>query len=257
MADAKENVKAENAAEEQKASAQEAPAKESTPGAGSTREAVEWDHSESTLMGVKAGMTQVYDENGNSFAVTVIDLQPNVVTQLKTKEKNGYQAVQVGLFEKKEKSANKAEQGHAKKAGAKGFHHYKEFRLLDGQKLEGIEVGKVLSAGFLKDGDLVDLTSVSKGKGFQGVMKRHNFAGGPGSHGASITHRMPGSIGNCADPAKVWKGKKMAGQMGNKKVTVQNIKVVRVDLEKNLLLVNGSVPGAKSSVVTIRKAVKA
>lgn len=208
------------------------------------------------VLGVKAGMTQVYNENGDSFAVTVIDLKPTVITQLKTKEKNGYQAVQVGFLEKKAKSANKAEQGHAKAAGAPGFYHYQEFRFEDGAKLDGLTVGKVLTAEFVKPGDLVDLTSVSKGKGFQGGMKRFHMAGGHKTHGASISHRSLGSIGNRADPGRCFKNKKMPGQMGHRKVTVQNVEVIRVDLENQLLLVNGSVPGPRSGIVTVQKAIK-
>ena len=208
------------------------------------------------VLGVKAGMTQVFTENGDAVAVTVIDLKPTVITQVKTKEKNGYQAVQVGFLDKKSKSANKPEQGHAKAAGAPGFYHYQEFRLEDGDKMDGLTVGKVLSAGFLKEGDLVDLTAESKGKGFQGGMKRFHMAGGHKTHGASVCHRSLGSIGNRADPGKCFKNKKMGGHMGHVQVTVQNVRVVRVDVENQLLLVHGSVPGPRSGIVTIRKAVK-
>ena len=208
------------------------------------------------ILGIKAGMTQVYNEQGDSIAVTVIDLRPSTITQVKTKESNGYNAIQVGLLEKKAKSATKAEQGHAKKAGAAGFYHYQEFRLPENAKLEGLAVGKVLSPEFVKAGDLVDLTSISKGKGFQGGMKRYHMAGGFKTHGASVSHRSLGSIGNRADPGKTFKNKKMPGQMGNIQVTVQNVRVVQVDVENQLLLVHGSVPGSKSGIVTIRRAVK-
>ena len=208
------------------------------------------------IIGVKAGMTQVYNEDGEVMAVTVIDLQPNVITQLKTTAKEGYAAVQVALLDKKAKNATKAEQGHAKKVNKPGFKHYQEFRLPDDKALAGLAIGQILSAEFLKPGDLVDLTAVSKGKGFQGVMKRYNFQGGHKSHGASVSHRQIGSIGNRADPGKVFKGKKMAGQMGNMKLTIQNVPVVRVDLENGLLLVNGSVPGPKTALVTIRRPAK-
>jgi len=208
------------------------------------------------LLGVKAGMTQVFTEEGVSQAVTVIDLRGAVITQLKTKEKNGYNAIQVGFLEKKAKAAGKAEQGHAKAAGASGFYHYQEFRLGDDAKWDGLAVGSVLSAEFLKPGDLVDLTAISKGKGFQGGVKRFHMAGGYKSHGASLSHRQLGSIGNRADPAKCFKNKKMPGQMGNEQVTVQNVRVVRVDLENQLLLVHGSVPGPRSGIVTVRRAVK-
>ncbi|OFZ82493.1 MAG: 50S ribosomal protein L3 [Bdellovibrionales bacterium RIFOXYD1_FULL_44_7] len=201
-------------------------------------------------------MTQVYTENGDSVAVTVIDLKPTVITQVKTKEKNRYQAIQIGFIEKKAKHATKAEQGHAKAAGTTGFYHYQEFRLADDAKLDGLTVGKVLSPEFLKPGDLVDLTAISKGKGFQGGMKRFHMAGGHKTHGASVSHRQLGSIGNRADPGKCFKNKKMPGHMGHEKTTVQNVRVVRVDVENQLLLVNGSVPGPKSGIVTIQHATK-
>lgn len=222
-----------------------------------TRESVVLDQGNGGVLGVKAGMTQVFTENGDSVAVTVIDLKPTVITQLKTKDKDGYLAVQVGFAEKKQKSVNKAEQGHLKAAQATGFYHYQEFRLPNEAKLDGLTVGKVLSAEFLKSGDLVDLTAMSKGKGFQGGVKRYHMAGGYKSHGASLSHRQLGSIGNRADPAKCFKNKKMAGHMGHQQVTVQNVKVIRVDLENQLLLVHGSVPGPKSGIVTIQRAVKA
>jgi len=208
------------------------------------------------ILGIKAGMTQVFTENGDNMAVTVIDLRPNVVTQLKTKEKDGYQAVQVGMLERKAGKASKPEGGHAKASQSNGFYYFQEFRLNDGDKLDGVAVGSELSTDFIKAGDYVDLRSISKGKGFQGGMKRFHMAGGPRSHGASVSHRSLGSIGNRADPAKCFKNKKMAGQMGRVWVTVQNVKVVSVDAENGLLLVHGSVPGPKSSVVAVRKAVK-
>ena len=221
-----------------------------------TSEHVTLTHGRGGILGIKAGMTQVYSEDGSSFAVTVIDLKPTVVTQVKTKEKNGYQAIQVGILEKKAKSATKPEQGHAKAAGKSGFYHYQEFRLEEGASVDGFTAGKVLSADFVKAGDLVDLTSVSKGKGFQGGMKRFHMAGGYKTHGASLVHRSIGSIGNRADPGKCFKNKKMAGHMGNEQVTVQNVRVMRVDMENQLLLVHGSVPGPKSSIVTVRRAIK-
>lgn len=210
------------------------------------------------IIGVKAGMTHVYNENGQSFAVTVVDIPSNVVTQIKTKEKDGYQAVQVGVLDKKDSRLKKPEKGRLMKAGIKngGFYCYQEFRFTPEADLAPLAQGQILSAGFLKAGDFVDLYSVSKGKGFQGPMKRHNFGGGPKSHGASLVHRSGGSIGNSAGPGRVYKNTEMAGQMGNKKVTVQNVKVVEVNLDENYLLVHGSVPGAKSGLVTIRKAIK-
>jgi large subunit ribosomal protein L3 len=208
------------------------------------------------ILGVKAGMTQVYNEEGESIAVTVIDLKPTVITQVKGKAKHGYQAIQVGFLSKKEKSANKPEKGHTKALGVSGFYHYQEFRFPDGEKIDGLAAGKVLSPEFIKVGDSIDLTSVSKGKGFQGGMKRYHMAGGNKTHGASLSHRQLGSIGNRADPGKCFKNKKMAGQMGNKQVTIQNVRVIRVDLENRLLLVHGSVPGPRSGIVTIRRTVK-
>lgn len=208
------------------------------------------------IIGVKAGMTQVYTEAGDSVAVTVIDLSPNVITQVKTKDKNGYNAIQVGVLQKNAKAASKPEQGHAKASNASGFYHYQEFRLADNAKLDDLVVGKVLSPEFVKEGELVDLTAVSKGKGFQGGMKRYHMSGGHKTHGASISHRSLGSIGNRADPAKCWKNKKMAGQMGNVQRTVQNLRVIKVDAENSLMLVHGSVPGPKSGIVTVQRAIK-
>lgn len=208
------------------------------------------------ILGVKAGMTQVYTEAGDLVAVTVIDLKPAVITQVKTHAKEGYNGVQVGLLPKSDKSATRAERGHAKKSGGSSFYHVQEFRLEDDDKLEGLTAGAVLSAEFLQPGDYVDLTARSKGKGFQGGMKRFHMAGGYKSHGASVSHRQLGSIGNRADPAKCFRNKKMAGHMGDERVTVQNVRVAKVDLENQILLVHGSVPGPKSGVVTVRKAVK-
>src|ERR1700746_2959901 len=228
-----------------------------TPATGGSREQIALTCARGGILGVKAGMTQIFTEDGDSVAVTVIDLKPSVITQVRTKEKDGYLAVQVGFLEKKAKSATKAEQGHAKKSGSTGFYHYQEFRFDDKASLDGFTVGKTLSAEFVKPGDLVDLTSVSKGKGFQGVMKRYHYAGGFKSHGASVCHRQIGSIGNRADPGRVFPGKKMNRHMGHVQTTVQNVKVVRVDTENQLLLVHGSVPGPRTGIVTIQRAIKA
>lgn len=221
-----------------------------------TRESVVLKQGRGGILGVKAGMTQIYSDDGDSIAVTVIDLKPTVITQVKTEEKNGYQSIQVGFLEKKAKSTSLPEQGHLKALGVPGFYHYQEFRIPKGEKMDGFAVGKVLSPEFIKAGDMVDLTAMSKGKGYQGGMKRYHMAGGYKSHGASLSHRQLGSIGNRADPAKCFKNKKMAGQMGNERVTVQNVRVVRVDLENNLILVHGSVPGPRSGIVTVRRTVK-
>jgi large subunit ribosomal protein L3 len=228
----------------------------STTAHSGARESIVLSHGRGGILGIKAGMTQVYTENGESLAVTVIDLKPAVITQVRTNEKNGYQAIQVGLIEKKAKSANKAETGHAKASGAPGFYHYQEFRIDSKASLDGFTVGKVLSPDFVKAGDLVDLQATSKGKGFQGGMKRFHMAGGFKTHGASVNHRQLGSIGNRADPGKCFKNKKMNGHMGHETTTVQNVRVIRVDVENQLLLVHGSVPGPRSGIVTVRRAVK-
>lgn len=208
------------------------------------------------VLGVKAGMTQVYAEDGRSLAVTVVEIKTNTVTQVKKSDKHGYSAVQVGFLPKKESRVNSAEKGHFKKSGAPGFYHTQEFRFADDKAIEALTEGQALTAEFIKAGDFVDVSAVSKGKGFQGVMKRYHYAGGYKSHGASVSHRQIGSIGMRAEPGKVFKGKKMAGHMGHKKVSIQNLKVVKVDLEKGIVLIHGSVPGPKSGIVTIRKAVK-
>jgi large subunit ribosomal protein L3 len=209
------------------------------------------------IIGIKAGMTQVYSEDGRSLAVTVVECKPNYVTQVKKSDKHGYSAVQVGFLPKKESRVNKAENGHFKKSGQPGFYHAQEFRFENDQALDGLTEGSVLNAGFIKEGDLVDVSAVSKGKGFQGTMKRYHYSGGFKTHGASVSHRSIGSIGMRAEPGKVFKGKPMPGHMGHIKVSIQNVKVVKVDADKGVVLLHGSVPGPKSGIVTIRKAVKA
>jgi large subunit ribosomal protein L3 len=208
------------------------------------------------VLGVKAGMTQVYADDGRSLAVTVIEIKSNYVTQVKKSEKHGYSAVQVGFLPKKESRVNSAEKGHFKKSGQPGFYHSQEFRFADDQAIDALAEGQTLTAEFIKAGDFVDVSAVSKGKGFQGTMKKYHYSGGNKTHGASVNHRSIGSIGMRADPGKVFKGKPMPGHMGHKKVSIQNLSVVRVDLEKGILLVHGSVPGPKSGIVTIRRAVK-
>ena len=209
------------------------------------------------IIGIKAGMTQVYSEDGRSLAVTVVEVKPNYVTQVKKSDKHGYSAVQVGFLPKKENRVNKAENGHFKKSGQPGYYHAQEFRFENDQALEGLVEGSVLNAAFIKEGDLVDVSAVSKGKGFQGTMKRYHYSGSFKTHGASVSHRSIGSIGMRAEPGKVFKGKPMPGHMGHVKVSIQNVKVVKVDADKGIVLLHGSVPGPKSGVVTIRKAVKA
>jgi len=223
---------------------------------GASREQVALTQGRGGILGVKAGMTQVFGDDGESIAVTVIDLSPVVITQVKTMAKNGYNAIQVGFLPKKEKASNKAEQGHAKVVGVSGFYHYQEFRLAHDAKMDGLTVGAALSADFVKAGEMVDLSALSKGKGFQGGVKRYHMAGGFKTHGASLSHRSLGSIGNRADPAKCFKNKKMPGHMGAAQTTVQNVRVVKVDIENKLLLVHGSVPGPRSGIVTVSKAVK-
>lgn len=208
------------------------------------------------ILGVKSGMTQVYADNGQSLAVTVVEIKTNTVTQVKKSDKHGYSGVQVGFLPKKENRVNKAETGHFKKSGVPGFYHAQEFRFADDKAIEALSEGQTLTAEFIKVGDLVDVTAVSKGKGFQGTMKRYNYSGGFKSHGASVNHRQIGSIGMRADPGKVFKGKPMPGHMGHVRTSIQNLKVVKVDLENGIILLHGSVPGPKSGVVTIRKAVK-
>ncbi len=205
------------------------------------------------ILGIKSGMTQVYSDDGDLIPVTVLDLQPNFITQVKTKENDGYQAVQVGLLPKKTHRTSKADKGHFKKSGNPGYRFVREFRV---NTVDGLREGLLLSPDFVKEGEMIDVTGVSKGKGFQGGMKRYNMAGGHKSHGASLSHRSLGSIGNRADPAKCFKNKKMPGHMGMEKVTMQNLKVIKVDKENNMILVRGSVPGSKNGLVIIQKAVK-
>lgn len=205
------------------------------------------------LLGVKAGMTQLYTPEGDMVPVTVIDLQPTIVTQIKTETKDGYNAVQVGMQAKKANGTNRAERGHFKKSGQPGFRFVTEFRV---DSTDGILEGACLLPDFVKEGELVDVAGVSKGKGFQGGMKRYNMAGGYKTHGASLSHRSLGSIGNRADPGKCFKNKKMPGQMGRENVTIHNLRVISIDSTQGVMLVRGSVPGPKHGVVVVRKAVK-
>jgi len=202
------------------------------------------------MVGRKLGMTQVFDDNGVALPVTVIECGPNVVTQIRTEEKDGYEAVQLGFGISKR--LNRPEQGHRK---ASGFMS-DVLREVTASNLDGIEVGQQIKADTFAAGELVDVTATAKGRGFQGGMKRHGFRGGPKTHGQSDRWRAPGSIGSSATPGRVYKGLKMAGHMGNNRVTVQNLEVVRVDTDRNLLLIKGSVPGPSKGLVTIRKAIK-
>ena len=221
------------------------------------------------ILATKVGMTQIFNEDGVLTPVTVLQAGPCVVTQVKTVENDGYDAVQVGFVDKKDKIINKdksgkkeivhrhgltkAEQGHFAKAGVSGKRYVKEFRF---ENASEYAPAQEIKADIFEVGDKVDATAISKGKGFQGAIKRHGQHRGPMAHGSKF-HRHAGSNGACSDPSKVFKGKKMPGQMGHKKITIQNLEVVRVDAENNLLLIKGSVPGPKKSLVTIKETVKA
>ena len=204
------------------------------------------------ILGKKLGMTQIFTEAGNVVPVTVVEAGPVVVTQIKTTEKEGYNAVQVGFADAKEKSLNKPQKGHLAAANVLK-KHLKEFRM---ESVEEFTVGQEMKADIFAAGEMIDVTGTSKGKGFQGPIKRHGQSRGPESHGSRY-HRRPGSMGACSFPGRVFKNKKLAGHMGSVTVTVQNLEVVRVDADKNLILVKGAIPGAKGSVVTIKEAVKA
>lgn len=203
------------------------------------------------ILGKKIGMTQIFTEEGIVVPVTVVEATPNVVTQIKTVEKDGYSAIQVGFEDAKEKSLNKPQKGHLAAANVLK-KHLKEFRV---DSVEEFTVGQEIKADLFAAGEIIDVTGISKGKGFQGPIKRHGQSRGPESHGSRY-HRRPGSMGACSFPGRVFKNKKLAGHMGSVRVTVQNLEVVRVDADKNLILVKGAIPGAKGSVVTLKEAVK-
>jgi large subunit ribosomal protein L3 len=206
------------------------------------------------LVGRKAGMTRVFTENGDSVPVTVIEVEPNRVTYVRTPEADGYAAVQVTTGSAKRNRVAKPLAGHYAKANVQAGRGLWEFRLASPE--EGIEVGAELGLDQFEPGQRVDVRGVSKGKGFAGTIKRWNFRGQDNTHGNSISHRVPGSIGQCQTPGRVFKGKKMSGHLGNAKVTTQNLEVVRVDAERNLLLVKGAVPGPAGGDLYIRPAVK-
>mgnify|MGYP000218073766 CR=1 FL=1 len=208
------------------------------------------------LVGRKVGMTRIFTEDGTSIPVTVIEATPNRVTQLRTEETDGYRALQVTAGTKKANRINKAEAGHFAKAGVEAGRTLVEFRLEENEGAD-IEVGSEITVEIFNDTKKIDVTGTSKGKGFQGAIKRWNFSSQRMTHGNSLSHRAPGSIGQCQTPGRVFKGKKMAGHMGDKKRTLQNLSVVRVDAERNLILVKGSVPGATGSNVVVCPAVKA
>ena len=220
------------------------------------------------ILATKVGMTQIFNEDGVLTPVTVLQAGPCVVTQIKTVENDGYSAVQVGFVDKKDKIVNvdkngkkeivyrhgvtKAEKGHFDKAGVTGKRFVKEFKF---ENADEYQLAQEIKADIFEAGDKVDATAISKGKGFQGAIKRHNQHRGPMAHGSKF-HRHAGSNGAASDPSKVFKGKKMPGHMGAKKITIQNLEIVRVDVENNLLLVKGAVPGPKKSLVTIKESVK-
>ncbi|GAB5500840.1 MAG: 50S ribosomal protein L3 [Pseudohongiellaceae bacterium] len=206
------------------------------------------------LVGRKSGMTRIFTEEGASVPVTVVEVQPNRVTQIKTLETDGYSAIQVTAGARRASRVSKALAGHFAKASTEAGDGLWEFRTED---LDGLELGGELKVDRFEAGQKVDVTGTSKGKGFQGGVKRHNFHMQDATHGNSLSHRAPGSIGQCQTPGRVWKGKKMAGQMGNVRNTTQSLEVVRVDLENNLLLIKGSLPGATGSSVIVRPAIKA
>jgi large subunit ribosomal protein L3 len=208
------------------------------------------------IVGRKAGMTRIFTDEGVSVPVTVIVAEPNRVTQVRSDDSDGYRALQVTTGSRKASRVNKAQAGHYAKAGVEAGRGLWEFRLADGEG-DDIEVGSEIKVGIFEQGQVVDVSGKSIGKGFAGGVKRHNFHTQDATHGNSLAHRAPGSIGQCQTPGRVFKGKKMAGHMGNEKCTVQNLEIVRIDEDRNLLLIKGAVPGAKGGDVVVSPAVKA
>lgn len=205
------------------------------------------------ILGKKVGMTQLFDDSGEVIPVTVIEAGPCTVTQVKTTDSDGYNAIQIGFEETAERKLTKGQRGHLAKAGAANLRRLRELRYEDAP---AFSAGDVIKADIFEEGDFVDVTGISKGKGFAGTVKRHGFAGGPKTHGQSDRHRAPGSAGAGTTPGHTFPGMRGPGQMGNKRVTVQNVKVALVDAERNLLAIRGAVPGARGSLVLIREAVK-
>ena len=205
------------------------------------------------ILGRKLGMTQVWDDENRVVPVTVVEAGPCRVVQLKTPERDGYSAVQLAFGDTKASRLSKGELGHLKTADAPPLRTLAELRVDD---LAGFEVGQIIKADVFEAGDLVDVTGITKGKGFAGAMQRHNFSGQGASHGNHKKHRSPGSVGACATPGRVFKGQRMAGQYGNVRVTTLNLQVVRGDSERNLILIKGAVPGANGGLVFVRNAVK-
>lgn len=205
----------------------------------------------SGLIGKKLGMTRIFDERGNSIPVTVIETGPCYVTEIRTADKNGYDAIQLGFIDKPQKQVNKPEAGHFKKANVAPQRFIREFRTF--KNASELKLGDVVKADIFKAGDKIKVIGVSKGKGFQGVMKRHHFGGGSTTHGQSDRRRAPGSVGGSSYPSRVWKGMRMAGQMGNARVSLRNLKIVKVDVENNIVMVGGGVPGARNGIVILSK----
>jgi large subunit ribosomal protein L3 len=206
------------------------------------------------IVGRKCGMTRVFSEDGASIPVTVVEVEPNRITQIKTAESDGYAAVQVTVGSRRASRVSKSEAGHFAKAGVEAGRSSWELRI-EGEQ-EELKVGGAITVDQFEAGQKIDVTGTSKGKGFAGVIKRWNFKMQDATHGNSISHRAPGSIGQCQTPGRVFKGKKMAGHMGDERVTTQNLEIVRVDVERNLLLIKGAVPGAPGGDVIVRAAVK-
>ncbi|WP_129598571.1 50S ribosomal protein L3 [Anaerophilus nitritogenes] len=205
------------------------------------------------ILGKKVGMTQIFTEEGSVIPVTVVEAGPVYVTQIKTGETDGYNAIQIGYVDKKENKANKPEKGHFAKASVAPKKYVQEFRV---ENIADYTIGQEIKADIFAEGTKIDITGVSKGKGTQGPIKRHNQSRGPMAHGSKY-HRGPGSLGASSYPSRVFKGMKGAGRMGNEQVTIQNLEVVRVDVERNILLIKGAIPGPKGGVVTIKESVKA
>ena len=204
------------------------------------------------LIATKEGMTRLFQEDGKSLPVSVLKVDTNFISQIKTKQSDGYDSIQLSTKEQKEKNQTKSKIGHFSKNNLSLKKHIKEFRL-DESELDGLELGKEFDVNIFEEGQLVDVSGISKGKGFAGTVKRYNFKGGPKTHGQSDRHRAPGSIGAGSSPGRVWKGTKMSGHMGDVKVSQKGLKIVKVDAEKNIIEVKGSVPGANSKTVVVMK----
>jgi large subunit ribosomal protein L3 len=205
------------------------------------------------ILGKKVGMTQVFDESGAAIPVTVIEAGPCPIVQIKTRDRDGYNAVQLGFGHRRENSVNRPERGHLKKAGVKPHRFLREFRV---DSIEGLSVNSTVDVGAFSAGDFVDVAGTSKGRGFAGAMKRWSFTGAKDSHGAEKNHRSLGSVGSSAWPSRIVKGKRMPGRFGGKRITVLNLQVIKADAERNLLVVKGAVPGPPNGLLMIRKTVR-